>query len=222
MRQTGVFFDLDGTLLDTAQDLCAALDMTMIDEGVKPLPFEATRPYVSNGSYALIEKGLGISPSDPKVEPIRERLLAHYLDNLCTHTRPFDGIDELITTLAANNIPWGIITNKPSAYAEPLMEHFSFASSPGCLICPDHVTHRKPDPEAMFLACDQSHCCAEDSVYIGDHKRDIECGNRAQALTIAVSYGYLVEADDIASWGADHIVDSAREIWPLINQHLTN
>lgn len=216
MPLSGVFFDLDGTLLDTARDLCAALDRTMEDHGVSPLPFEDTRPHVSNGSYALIEKGFGIPREHPDTETLRDKLLAHYQDNLCELTRPFDGIETLIQELAERDIPWGIITNKPAAYAEPLMKRIQFASEPACLICPDHVENRKPHPESMYLACNHAGSEEHSAFYIGDHQRDIECGQRAGAKTIAVNYGYIPKNINIRDWGADYCVDYAHEIWPIL------
>jgi len=216
MTIRAVFFDLDGTFLDTAQDLCAALDKTMIEDGFEPLPFEVTRKSVSNGAYALLQLGFNIDREHPQMESLRERFLSHYLEALAIHTRAFDGIEPLVQQLAKYNIDWGIITNKPAVYAEPLMQHFQFASEPVCLICPDHVENRKPHPESLYLACEGRGYSADQTIYVGDHKRDIDCGMRAGAKTIAVSYGYIEDNDDIKSWSADYIVDHASEIWPLI------
>ena len=220
MTLKAVFFDLDGTLLDTALDLSAALNHILIEDGRPELPIEETRGIVSEGSYALVKKGYGLKDHDPEVEPLRQRLLDFYEHNLNKHTEPFSGIAELIKKINDASIIWGVVTNKPKLYAEPLMAQFDFASTPSCVLAPEHVKHRKPHPESLILACELSGCSVSEAIYIGDHKRDIDCGKNAGMTTIAVSYGYIPDGEDIHSWQADHYVDSADELWPLISYYL--
>ncbi len=220
MALRAVFFDLDGTLLDTAKDLSAALNKTLEEDGRPTLPFSETRGIVSEGSYALVKKGYALNDDDPQVPVLRQRLLDHYLQDLSRHTTPFDGIEALIDTIHQHGLSWGIVTNKPWPYAEPLMQRFEFASAPSCVLSPEHVKHRKPDPESLFLACEQTNCHVSEAIYIGDHRRDIECGRNAGMPTIAVSYGYIAEGDNIEDWQADHCVDHVSEIWPLLEHYL--
>lgn len=220
MSVRAVFFDLDGTLLDTAKDLTGALDKIMQEDGMPALPFEQTRQIVSEGSFALVKLGYQLADGDPEVGPLRQRLLDHYAKHLATDTCTFSGIDALITSLAEHDIAWGIVTNKPWAYAEPLMAEFSFASKPVCILAPEHVSQRKPDPESLYLACKYADCKPEDAIYIGDHRRDIECGINAKMPTIAALYGYIPTGEDTHSWKADHSVNSATELWPIIQQYL--
>jgi phosphoglycolate phosphatase len=84
------------------------------------------------------------------------------------------------------------------------------------LICPDHVKQRKPDPDSLFLACAQIHCAASEAIYIGDHRRDIECAQRAGMPSIACDYGYVHVDDPCANWGADFVVKNAKEIIPIL------
>ncbi len=219
MTLKAVFFDLDGTLLDTAHDLSAALNTILIEDKRPPLDLKETREIVSEGALALVMRGYQLSGGDARAPALRQRLLDRYAENLATHTVKFDGIDALIAQLTEHQIAWGIVTNKPLPYAKPLMTHFSFASAPSCLLCPEHVKHRKPAPESLFLACEQTNCHVTEAIYIGDHRRDIECGKNAGMPTIAVSYGYLPSGQDIQQWNADHCVDSVAEIWPIISKY---
>ncbi len=216
MSLKAVFFDLDGTLLDTAENLGKALNALLIEMGQTPLAQEKIRDHVSNGAAALIKLGFGLTESDENFWRLREKLLAYYSNDLASETRAFDGIYELIEALQKNDIHWGIVTNKPSAYAEPLMKFFSFAADPAVLICPDHVKQRKPDPEALQLACKQIGCKSSEAIYIGDHLRDIQCGENAGMPTIAVGYGYILDDDSHLNWNATHTVDHANEIWPIL------
>lgn len=213
-----VLFDLDGTLLDTAPDFIVVLNQLRQQEQLPPLPDGMIRSAVSNGSRALVTLGFGKKEGDPGFSSLLQRLLDLYLAHLAERTVPFAGIEVLLNTLLANNIPWGIVTNKPEAFTLPLMQAFNHLPPPAAVICPDHVRKSKPDPEAILLACAKIGCDPSEAIYIGDHKRDIVAGQRAGMPTIACNYGYIDASENPASWGADHLIQSAAEIWPLLRQ----
>lgn len=215
-----VMFDLDGTLLDTAPDFIEVLNQLRTEEGLRELPADAIRSGVSNGSKALITLAFAIDESDPQFERLRQRLLTLYLAHLAVYTKPFAGITQLLNTLAAHNIAWGIATNKPAIYTLPLMAELALEPAPASIICPDHVTRSKPDPESLILAGQQLGCTPQEIIYIGDHKRDIDCGKGAGSITIAAAYGYLNENEKATAWQADYCVNHADEIWPIVKKYL--
>ena len=215
-----VMFDLDGTLLDTAPDFVVVVNQLLEEHHLPPLAPEIIRASVSNGSKALIKIAFQINESHEQFEPLRQRLLELYLQHHSVYTRPFPGIVELIEKLAAHHIAWGIATNKPAAYTLPLMTDMNMQPPAASIICPDHVARAKPDPESLFLASKQLDCKPEEIVFVGDHKRDIDCGRGAGSITIAVSYGYLDDGDDINNWNADYCVNHADEIWPIVEKYL--
>ena len=215
-----VMFDLDGTLLDTAPDFIVVVNQLLAEQGCPEIPAEVIRAGVSNGSKALIKLAFAIDERDARFEPLRQRLLELYLQNHSVHTKPFPGISELIEQLTTHNISWGIATNKPSMYTLPLMVDMNMQPPPASIICPDHVSAPKPDPESLFLASTQLDCAPQEIVFIGDHKRDIDCGRDAGSITIAAAYGYIDEGDDPSKWNADYCVNHANEIWPIIAKYL--
>ncbi|MCE3251553.1 MAG: family hydrolase [Cellvibrio sp.] len=215
-----VMFDLDGTLLDTAPDFIVVVNQLLIEQQRPALAAEIIRAGVSNGSRALIKLAFAIEESDEQFEPLRQRLLELYLAHIAVFTTPFPGISELLDKLADHNIAWGIATNKPATYTLPLMAALSIQPAPLSVICPDHVARSKPDPESLLLASKQLGCAPDEIIYIGDHKRDIDCGKGAGSITIAAAYGYVDEGDDPASWNADYCVNHANEIWPIIEKYL--
>ena len=219
MSLRAVFFDLDGTLLDTALDLSAALNKVLAEDNQPLLPIADTRGIVSEGSYALVKKGYSINDSDPQLEGLRQRLLNHYERDLNTHTEAFPGVFELIEKICEAKLAWGVVTNKPKPYTQPLMKKYKFASKPICILSPEDVKQKKPHPESLFLACKLAGCSASEAIYIGDHKRDIDCGKSAGMPTIAVSYGYIPDGEDIKSWHSDHYADSVEELWPIIQSY---
>lgn len=220
MPLNAVFFDLDGTLLDTAPDLAKALNKLLVEKQREPLAESEVRAVVSDGANAMLKLAFNQTPDQEGFDLLRKQMLDYYLDDIAGGTTPFEGIEELINTLTRHGIPWGIVTNKPWPYAEPLMAQFNFASAPAALICPEHVSERKPAPEALFLACEKVGCEATNAVYIGDHLRDIQCGINAGMPTIAVGYGYIHADDSHLNWNARHNVGHAREIWPILQAYL--
>lgn len=215
-----VIFDLDGTLLDTAPDFVVVLNQLRAENQREPLPAELIRASVSNGARALVSLAFSIDEAAPEFEALRVRLLELYLTQVAVHTQFFPGIEMLLKTLSAHNIPWGIATNKPALYTDALLQAFTIEPAPISVICPDHVTERKPHPESLFLASEQIGCKPGEIIYVGDHKRDIDCGISAGAITIAAAYGYIEAGDDINLWQAHYRVDHASEIWPIIEQLL--
>ena len=217
MNLRALLFDLDGTLLDTSGDMGQALNRLLMEENRPPLTAAHIRPQVSNGANALIKLGFGeLNPSEH--EALRTRFLDLYLADIARHTAPFPGIQALLNECTQHGIAWGIATNKPWRYTEPLMRHFDFAASAAVTLCPEHAKP-KPDPSMLLLACEHLNCTPEQAIYIGDHQRDIECGTRAGMATIAVGYGFTQTPCEHTRWGATFAVPQASDIWPLIQQH---
>lgn len=211
-------FDLDGTLLDTAPDFVVVLNRLLAERDRPPLPDETIRRVVSNGARALVTLGFGVEPGHTEFEPLRERLLTLYRDHLAVHTRLFPGLQPVLDWLGEQQIPWGVATNKPATYALPLMEAMNLRPAPESIVCPDHVVERKPHPESLYLAAKQLGCEPSQILYVGDHQRDIECGRRAGAVTMAAAYGYIEDSDDVAGWEADYRVGHGEEILPILKR----
>lgn len=215
-----VIFDLDGTLLDTAPDFVVVVNQLRAQHQLPLLSDDIIRAQVSNGARALVKLALSIDETHREFEQHRQSLLSAYLQHIAVHTVPFAGIESLIRVLDDHNIVWGIATNKPAAYTIPLMAALNMQPAPFCVICPDHVSKPKPDPESLLLASQQLHCSPNEIIYVGDHLRDIECGKRAGCITVAAAYGYIDRDDKAENWHADYIVQSADEIWPIVQQYL--
>jgi N-acetyl-D-muramate 6-phosphate phosphatase len=215
-RFQAVLFDLDGTLLDTAPDFLTATNRLLAQKGMPLLPAESIRRLVTHGSVGIIKKVFELDEQHPDFEPFRQELLALYMDNLADQTHPFKGITELLSTLGQQQIPWGIVTNKPESYTLAILQQLPLSPAPATIICPDHVVKTKPDPESVLLACKQLGISPDKTVYIGDHQRDIEAGLRAGTTTIAAAYGYIDKNEDPALWGAHYTVNCATQLLELI------
>lgn len=215
-KPAAVLFDLDGTLIDTAPDFHAVINQLLSENQRQPVSYDFLRRYVSNGARAMVCAAFDISEHSPGFSELHQRMLDLYLQHLNVDTRPFPGITALLSWFGELNIPWGVVTNKPELYTTPVMQGLNLQPAASSIICPDHVTDKKPHPESLHLACQQIGVNADQCIYIGDHQRDIEAGRRAGMRTIAVSYGYIDEGEDINRWQSDHLVHHACEIQPLI------
>jgi phosphoglycolate phosphatase len=203
-----VLFDLDGTLLDTAPDLAQALNAVRIENNKPPLPYEAIRPVVSHGGIALIELGFELERSDPAFDPLRQRLLEIYRENISTLTRPFPGITELLEKLEQRGISWGVVTNKPGWLTDPLLKDLDLYDRATAVVSGDTLDERKPHPAPMLYACELANSEPGQCVYIGDAQRDIEAGINAGMHTLVALFGYLQEQDDPQNWQADDMIET--------------
>jgi len=209
---TTVLFDLDGTLIDTAPDMAASLNLLCKEENHPLLEYETIRPHVSNGSAALVKLAFGDEVESVQLERLKQRYLEIYQDNLAVLSKPFDQIDELIGDLRTRDINWGVVTNKPGWLTLPLMKALGLDQSAACVVSGDTTENRKPHPEPMFHACEIAGSRPEQCMYVGDAQRDIEAGNNAGMKTVIARYGYIDENIDLQSWESDYIIDSPIEI----------
>jgi len=212
----GVLFDLDGTLIDTAEDFILCLNDLRKADKLAPLPADEIRKVVSDGARAMIKLAFGINETDTDFEEKKQQFLDLYLNNIARKSSLFNGLDKTLEWCEANQIPWGIVTNKPRLYSEALLEALQLSDRINTLVCPDDVTHTKPDPEPLFKACSHIKLPPQQCLYVGDHARDIEAGKRANMATIAAAYGYVHSEDEAQSWQADWCVTSSDELNHLL------
>lgn len=196
-----LLFDLDGTLIDTAPDLARATNALRDHHGLAPLPFETIRAQVSNGGSALVTLALGLEHDHPEHATARAFLLDAYGREVAVESRVFTGLERLLERWAQPPRAWGIVTNKPRAYAVPLIEALEL--TPGVLLCADDLPRKKPAPEPLWEAARRLGVAAEDCWYIGDHARDMQAAHAAGMTAIAVGYGYIADDEDRDRWNAD-------------------
>lgn len=207
-----VLFDLDGTLADTAPDLGHALNLQRGRHGLPPLPAEAIRPQASHGARGLLGLGFGLTPEHPEFSAMREEFLELYAANICLHTRLFTGMAELLNKLEDEGILWGVVTNKPARFTEPLLQALELGHRAACIISGDTCAKPKPHPEPMLCASRQIGTSPESCLYVGDAERDVEAAEAAGMPALVARYGYLDAGDRPETWGAHGMVDDPREI----------
>ncbi len=215
-KATAIIFDLDGTLLDTARDFALILNLLLSENNRPSLPYTAIRRVVSNGANALVTLGFGTHTGDQKHQKFLQRLLTLYAENLATQTQFFPGMAQLLSRLDQQQIPWGVVTNKPRQYTVPLLEQMSIHPPDNAIVCPEDVTSPKPAPEPMLMACKILKCHPQHTLCVGDHQRDIESGKAAGMPTVAALYGYVTTDEQPREWRADHYIKRVTELDALL------
>ncbi|OUS13463.1 hypothetical protein A9Q89_02860 [Gammaproteobacteria bacterium 53_120_T64] len=211
-----VLFDLDGTLLDTAPDFTTAINLILTRHQRPTLAEKDIRAIITHGSAGLLSYAFDCREDDANFETLREEFLDIYAEHLAQKTCLFPGLKKLLEALGQRDIPWGIVTNKPRRFTHAILAGLALQPAPQSVVCPDDVEHNKPHAEPVLLACEQLGVAPHDTVFIGDHLRDIESGRNAGTATIAAAFGYIDEAERPQDWGADHLVDDSRQLFDLV------
>ncbi|MDA0706646.1 MAG: HAD-IA family hydrolase [Proteobacteria bacterium] len=210
-----VFFDLDGTLVDTAPDMVAALQELQVAHGVDPVRYEFGRSHVSNGALGLLR----IAFPDATISPdslLLCEFIERYAAQVCVKSNLFAGLEILLEQLDSASLPWGVVTNKPAHLTNPIMAALGLSARSVCTISGDTLPSRKPDPAQLLHACEISAVAPAECIYVGDAARDIEAGSRAGMATIAATYGYIVSSDDPQNWGADEYAGDPGELAQIL------
>lgn len=212
----GVFFDLDGTLADTAPDLVAAANQLLIARNLPPKPYEVLRPCASAGARGLIGGAFGIEPEHPDFIPLRDEFFSNYEKALLVNSVIFEGVDHLLDQLDEAKLPWGIVTNKSERFTHPLTDLMGLRQRAVSTVCGDTTPHSKPHPEPILHAARIANIDPSKSVYVGDDIRDIIAGKAAGMMTIAAAYGYCGCEEPPEAWGADYLVRHPKELLQII------
>jgi len=207
-----VLFDLDGTLLDTAPDLCHALNKLLEQEGYEPVDLEEVRQVASDGTKGLLALGMDIDPSHPSYQCYRDDFLKFYQQHLSAQTKLFSGMDIVLDHLEEQGIQWGVVTNKPTALTKNLLEDLNLHNRAACVIGANCTSRIKPYPDSLLLACEITRSSPRECVYIGDAERDIEAAKYAGMRSIAALYGYLRQNSAPEYWHADYYIDQPKDI----------
>ena len=213
-----ILFDFDGTLADTAPDLGAAANRQRTRAGLEPLPLEVLRPYSSAGARGLLRCALNLMPTDESYEAHRVQFLKDYEAAMTVDTCLFDGVPELLAQIKNEGMAWGIVTNKATYLATPIVQALGLAQDCAVLVCGDTTAHSKPHPLPLLHAAQQAGYDVERCLYVGDDLRDIQAAQAAGMPSIAAAYGYCGPEHPPETWQADHCAYSAREMWPAIKQ----
>lgn len=207
-----VFFDLDGTLCDTALDFTHAINAVLREEKRATLSLTQVRQTVSNGAMAVTRLGFADIQDEDSLLQLRNRMVDHYYTHIVTHTQLYPGMQAILSHLVRLEKAWGVVTNKPEALSRKLLDGLHLITPPSVIVGGDTLTVAKPNPEPLWHAAEVCGVHPALCIYVGDHPRDVEAAKAAGMLSIAASYGYLSHDDHASNWGADLVIDTPHEL----------
>ncbi len=211
----GFLFDLDGTLVDTAIDMLHALKLLAKENGIQIEPNHAKyKELITHGSRAIVESIFGKTDKHTFLK-LQKRYLEIYQEILTQGSCLFAGVENFLQTLDKQNIPWGIVTNKPAYLAKPLVESLPALQNCSVLIGGDCTNFSKPHPEPINTAINKLNINPKKSWYIGDALSDISAGNAAGMQTAIALWGYIGINDTPEKWQATISLKYTHELLKL-------
>ena len=207
-----VLFDLDGTLIDSAPDLAAAVDQMRLDRGLPSLPFSQYRPLAGAGARGMLQVAFGMTPQDEAFGAMREEFFQNYERCMTDNTYAFEGVPEMLQALEQRNIAWGVVTNKSERFTIPLTQRMPMFATAGAIVSGDTTPYSKPHPAPLLEAAKRMGVDPLRCVYVGDDERDIVAGRAAGMRTVAATYGYLGAQLNVKDWGASAEMESPLDL----------
>lgn len=184
--ERAVIFDLDGTLIDSREDIAAAANAARVALGLSPLPLTTIVSYVGEGADRLIERLTPDGDADQRVAALAA-FTAHYAKHCCDHTQPYPGIAQVLAALSVAGWRLGVATNKPTAFAQQILDRLGLARWLPVVVGGDQA--KKPDPAPLRAVLDQLGAQAVASWMVGDHHTDIYAGRAAGCRVLWCAWG---------------------------------
>ena len=214
-------FDLDGTLIDSRRDLADSTNDVLESYGADALPVERITSMVGEGARVLVARALEAAGLDAPVPEALDRFRLAYDRRLVQHTRPYEGIPELLDHLAGRAL-LAVLTNKPEAPTERLLEAFSLRSRFRWVIGGDSTFLRKPDPAGLDHLIARAGVPRARVLFVGDSMIDVDTARRAGVRLCAVLYGFGRARGDLVLDPADLRADSPRELATVLETWLAS
>ncbi len=183
-----LIFDLDGTLVDSREDIQTAVNLTRSHYGMPPLPLDTVSGFVGDGTRKLIERALNGSNVD--IDEAVRLNMKFYMQHLHDTTHPYPGVMKGLADLRQAGNTLALLSNKPSAACRALLNHLRLGDSFAAVLGGDNAPALKPDPEPIFMIMRMTKCSPATTWMIGDNHTDIEAARRAQVRSAFVRYGF--------------------------------
>ena len=214
MRYQTAIFDMDGTILETLEDMCASVNVTMDHVGYPRRTMDEVRRFVGNGAAKLIERCMPAGAEDPRYPAALEFYRAYYEAHAQIKTGPYPGIPELLNQLSREGVRLAVVSNKPDEAVRALTERYF----PG--VFPVAIGNRdgwatKPAPDSVYEAMRLLGARRESTVYVGDSDVDVDTARNAGLDSIIVTWGFRDE-DFLRAHGAQHLAHNADELYEIL------
>ncbi len=213
-----IIFDLDGTLLNTIDDICDSLNIALESEGYKTYNSEETKAFVGSGVKIMVERALGNQIyTDEIFERIRQAYMKEYEVRQAIKTHPYDGIIELLVELKKMEIKIGLLSNKPHQDTLRVVEHYFGLDKFDVVLGQREGVPIKPDPTALFELIELLKTSKDNCLFVGDSDVDMKTACNGNVNKIGVLWGFRT-LKDLKDNNADYIVSSPREIIEIVKK----
>ena len=212
-----LLFDLDGTLADTAPDLCAAMNYILSTKGLEPVPTEIVRGMIGGGARMILKRGLAyrnVSLSEAELNKDVDDFVTWYMDNIDTYTEIFPHVEDILQTAQKADIGLAVVTNKRFDLSEKLLTRLGLLKYFGTLVAGDTLPTRKPDPGMIYEALKRLDGDPSQTIMVGDSAADTQAAQNAGIPCICVTFGYSLEP--VQSLGAEAIIDNYESFYDIV------
>ncbi|MDF1760365.1 MAG: HAD-IA family hydrolase [Coxiellaceae bacterium] len=206
-----IFFDADGTLLDTAPSITATINHVLAQENREPVSVQQMRPVISAGGQGLMRTAFGID-DDKQIKKLAQRLLDHYPQFITHQLSVFEGYYPLLDQLEQRGIIWGVVSNKHESFLKTQMQHVELHHRSLTCIGGDTYKNKKPHPQPLLEACKIAGISPRETIYIGDCENDVIAAKRADMQAWIVEFGYIPDDGSHLKWGADALLSHPADI----------
>lgn len=211
-----VFFDLDGTLIDSAPDLAGTANKMLLKRGLPPIDVKKYYPLAGLGPRGMLRLAFGVMPEDDGFAELQNEFFDIYEQCMTDLTQPYAEVPGVLHTLEAKGVALGVITNKLERFAFPMVERIFSDFHIQTTIAANTLAFKKPHKEPALESARRVGLPPERCLMVGDDLRDITCGASAGMRTAAVTWGYQETDFDYKSLNADYIIDKPSEILNLL------
>ncbi|MFG6333775.1 MAG: HAD family hydrolase [Lachnospiraceae bacterium] len=209
-----VIFDMDGTLLNTLEDLCLSTNAALGRYGFPARTLEEVRQFVGNGAVNLMRRAVPAGEDNPHFEDCLRAFREHYGEHLNDHTGPYEGILELLRRFSERDVPMAIVSNKPDFAVRELNEKY-FGGRIRVAIGESEQVRRKPAPDTVKQAARELKVRLEDCIYVGDSEVDLQTAKNCGIPCVSVTWGFR-SRELLLSLGAEHTAADARELQEVL------
>jgi len=212
-RYDAYLFDLDGTLIDTAPDINAALNFCLGNAGLPPVDETHTRHWIGHGAKVVVSQALQhhhVAETD--IDPLLAQFLEYYSDHLAVHSRIYPQVQDTLAVLRTRGAKLAVVTNKLSRFSIPLLQQIGLLDAFDLVVCGDTAAAPKPDPAPVRYCLDTFRVDADRTLFVGDSAADVDAATAAGVPVVCVRDGYN-HGVDVTTLGADGIIDSFSELY---------
>ena len=211
LKKDLIIFDLDGTLIDSSEDIAWAVNKMLKDIGFEEMPYPAIKERIGWGVSMLLEKVLPAEKHN-LLDEAKGVFMGYYRNHLLVKTKPYDGVMDVLEHF--KNKKLAVATNKPAGLTTKILDDLNMSVYFRKVVGGDGVQNKKPSPEALEVILKELNVLPHNAVFIGDSKIDIEAGKKGGIMTIGAAYGFRGR-QELEEAGADVIIEDIKELISL-------